>query len=241
MRIIFVSDFHLKYNTDKTEEQRTARIISFLKSLQGECDVLILNGDIFDLWFCWRRVIIKDYFPVLKILADLRESGCRLIFIAGNHDFWFGDFLKKYLGIEIYPDCFQEVLAGKKVFAAHGDLYTINDIRYKIFRFFIRKKIPRFIFSIIHPDLALNIGLLFSRSSRRKIIPPRLNTLRAQGLLKYAQMHRDDYDIMVMGHSHLPVSQTIGNLTYINTGDWLQHNTYAELNNSGIILKKYND
>jgi len=64
MRVCVISDLHYKY-TDPCPEDRenSALVLSFLAEAKGKYDLMILNGDIFDLWFDWRYGIIKQYFP----------------------------------------------------------------------------------------------------------------------------------------------------------------------------------
>ena len=138
MKVFVASDFHLKFSENREDRSRKNRVISFLDSLIGKADLLILNGDIFDLWYSWNHVIIKNYFPVLKKLADLKESGCKIVFVAGNHDFWFKDFLSDTLGMEIHREYYTTKINGKNYFIAHGDKYTTNDLRYHLFRSLIR-------------------------------------------------------------------------------------------------------
>jgi len=169
MNVFIVSDFHLAFETETNEErERNRAVLNFLSNIKDKADMLILNGDIFDLWYDWNSTIIKGYFPVLKKLADLKENNCKLVFIAGNHDFWFNDFFAKYLDCEIHMNSFTAAIDGKKLFVAHGDQYTSNDHRYHIFRFLIRHPLTRFFFSLLHPDLALKIGRSMSRTSRKR-------------------------------------------------------------------------
>lgn len=240
MRTYIISDLHLKYTENEDDKARRIRVMDFLNSLIGKADILILNGDIFDLWFAWNHVIIKSYFPILKILADLRESGCKLYFIAGNHDFWFRGFLSEYLGMEISQNNLSLEIDQKKLFVSHGDLYTSNDVRYHLFRTVIRNKLVMKIFQMIHPDIALNIGKLLSRSSRKRKISPELKRSKEKGLEKFAQLKlENDIDYVVMGHSHSPVKKEFKSGIYINSGDWIIHNTYVEIETGTIELKKY--
>jgi len=237
MRVIIASDFHLKFHENEEDIARHDRVIGFLNSLIGKTDLLILNGDIFDLWYVWKNVIIKGYFPLLKKLADIRESGCRIVFIAGNHDFWFRDFLTNFLDMEVYPNNFTEEIDGKKLLVSHGDLFTSNDLRYKIFRSLVRNRFVMWLFGILPPDLALNIGKNMSRSSRRKRSAENKMQIREKGLIEFAQKHFPNFDIVVMGHSHLPKIMNFGNGIYANAGDWIVHNSYLELNEGKLELK----
>lgn len=238
MRVYLVSDFHLAFSPVNEEEtKRTSSVIEFLNYLVGKADVLILAGDIFDLWYDWRSTIIKGYFPVLKKLADLNESGCRLIFIAGNHDFWFGDFLKKYLDCEVYQEYFSETIDNKRIFVSHGDSYTTNDFRYHFFRYLFRHSFARFLFSILHPEIALRFGRLISRTSRsRNPNPPKNEERRTTGLDNFAASQAANYDLIVLGHSHIPKITNIDKTVYINTGDWVVNNSFVRMSDGNIEL-----
>jgi UDP-2,3-diacylglucosamine hydrolase len=240
MRVIIVSDFHLKTEPEAENLERYDRVLSFLKSLIGNTDILIMNGDIFDLWFVWKEVIIKRYFPILKVLADLQENGCRLIFIAGNHDFWFRDFLTNYLNIEVYPDNFTETIDDRKILVTHGDMHTSNDQRYRVFRSLVRNRFLMKLFEIFHPDIAVKLGGLLSRSSRKKRISQNLMIQREKGLISFARKQFEYFDIVAMAHSHLPKLIAFDNRYYANSGDWIQNNSYLEMIDGQIKLNSWN-
>ena len=239
MKVYIASDFHLKFCENQEDTVRSKKVIAFLDSLIGKADLLILNGDIFDLWFVWKTVIIKEYFPLLKKLADLRESDCRIVFIAGNHDFWFRDFLTNTLDIEVYNNNFIETIDGKKVFVSHGDLYTSNDLRYKIFRSIIRNRIIMTIFEILHPDFALGLGKMMSRSSRSRKTSTALYQKKERGLINFAKKNLKDYDIIIMGHSHLPKLEKFENGIYANAGDWIVNDSFIKIIDGNIELCKF--
>ncbi|MCK4311627.1 MAG: UDP-2,3-diacylglucosamine diphosphatase [Candidatus Cloacimonetes bacterium] len=239
MRVYIVSDFHLKFSDNPEDLEQQDRVITFLNSLIGKADLLILNGDIFDLWFVWKTVIIKSYFPILKKFADLRESGCRIVFIAGNHDFWFRDFLVNILGIEVYNNNFIETIDGVKIFVSHGDLYTSNDMRYKIFRSIIRNRIVMKLFEMFHPDFALGLGKMLSRTSRKRKISITIYKKKERGLIDFAKKQFKNYDIVVMGHSHLPKLEKYENGIYANAGDWIINNSFLKIIDGNIELCKY--
>jgi len=60
---------------------------------------LVLNGDILDFWFEWRRAVPSFALPVLGALAELRASGMPITWIAGNHDCWGGEVLRREVGV----------------------------------------------------------------------------------------------------------------------------------------------
>ncbi len=239
MKIYIASDFHLKFDENKNEVERLKKVLDFLSLVEKEAGMLILNGDIFDLWFAWNSVIIKGYFPILRKFADIRENGCKIIFIAGNHDFWFGDFLAEQLDIKIYKDFFATEIDGKNIFVTHGDKYTSNDLRYKIFRALVRNKIVMEIFALIHPDFALKIGKHLSRSSRTNRTTKMKMKTREQGMIKHSNKILENYDIVIMGHSHLPKIIEFKNGIYANAGDWLVNNSYLKMVDGKLELCRF--
>ncbi len=229
MNIYIISDMHIKFCESNEDRERRKRAISFLDSLKGNADLLILNGDIFDLWYDWKSVIIKGFFPILKKLADLQESGCQLILIPGNHDFWFGDFFPEYLQVKICQDQYTDTIDGKKILVTHGDLHTSNDLRYHIFRSVIRTGFVRTLFGVIHPNIALWLGRQLSRSSRKRKVPRPLQEVQEKGLREFAEKSFDIYDIIVMGHSHQAVKFDYPGGVYLNSGEWFLSNSYVKI------------
>jgi len=241
MKIIALSDMHYKFcPANDAERQVNAYGHSFLSSLVGKIDILVLNGDIFDLWFDWEYAIIPQYFPILKVLAEIHEAGARIIYISGNHDFWFGCFLSQYLGIELYSDSYELKADGKRLYLTHGDLYTVNDMRYKLFRYLIRLPQMRALFSLLHPNLALRLGALLSRSSRKRKDPTNLRARKVAGLKRHATaMIKNGYDIVIMGHSHEPELCQMGSGFYANCGDWIRHQSYLQITDGIPVLSKF--
>jgi len=237
MKYIIASDFHLKYIENEDDRVRRIDVESFLLSLVGQIDGLILAGDVFDFWLEWKHVIIKNYFSTLMTLATLKNSGVRLIYLSGNHDFWLGDFLKNTIGFEIYSDFFTDEINGKKIFVSHGDLYTKNDLRYKVYRRFIRQKFVKYMLSLLHPNFCLSLTQKVSRTSRNRKDDEQTAQRKEEGQIQKAEKLSNKYDLIVFGHSHNPLQMSLGNATYINTGDWLTHNSYCYFDDETIQLK----
>jgi len=239
MRICVVSDMHYPYQMlDERDKENAELVLSFLTEARGNYDMLVLNGDIFDLWFDWKYTIIKQYFPLLHRLAAIQDEGCKLVMISGNHDFWFNDFFQKYLPIPIYDESYNLIADGKKILFTHGDLHPEYDVRYKLFRRLIRFGGIKKIFSWFHPDFSLAMAARLTRSSRMKNF---MQPKKTVGLKKYAKyiITKEKYDYVCMGHSHQPEIQEIGNGKYINTGDWTRHHTYVEIIDGKVEIRQY--
>lgn len=117
MRICVISDAHIKFVPWDAADRENAKLFqAFLKKAVGKYDLLVLNGDIFDLWFDWKSLIIKEYFGVLHRFAELDETGCKIVMISGNHDFWFNDFFTKHLNAVVQDKSHALTADGKKMF-----------------------------------------------------------------------------------------------------------------------------
>ena len=47
-------------------------------------------------------------------------------------------------------------------------------------------------------------------------------------------------DYYIFGHRHIPLKLKVNNQAeYVNLGDWITHNTYANLKNGILKLDKY--
>lgn len=242
MRICVFSDVHIKYALKDDLDRENAKIaLSFLRQAVGKYDLMVLNGDTFDLWFDWNFVIIKQYFPFLHRLAEISEHGCKLVLISGNHDFWFNDFFTRYLDAKVYNNAYRLRADGKKMLFTHGDMHTVNDMRYRLFRRLIRLKTSKALFSLMHPDLALHLGAKFSRSGRLRQVSSLLQSKKSEGLGHYAEymMKKKDYDLVCMGHSHSPGIRELGKGIYANSGDWTRHHSYLEIIDGVVSLKYY--
>jgi predicted phosphodiesterase len=46
------------------------------------------------------------------------------------------------------------------------------------------------------------------------------------------------FDIVAIGHLHIPIINTLGNGIYVNTGDFIDHFSYAKLADGTISLQR---
>src|SRR5512147_667526 len=111
------SDAHLGAASTALERD----VVSFLKHLPHRAGSLLINGDLFDFWFEWRRVMPRGHFRVLAALAELRDAGTPVLMIGGNHDCWGGEILTRDVGIAFQLGAWDGVLGGWRAHVDHGD------------------------------------------------------------------------------------------------------------------------
>ncbi|NMB80348.1 MAG: UDP-2,3-diacylglucosamine diphosphatase, partial [Ignavibacteria bacterium] len=98
----FISDIHLGLESKETEKEKEQKLISFLHYAKNNCNELFIVGDLFDYWFEYKRVVQKGFFKTLAALTELSESGIKLHYFIGNHDFLHRDFFEKEVGAILY-------------------------------------------------------------------------------------------------------------------------------------------
>ncbi len=91
---LFISDIHLGLQSKETETKKERLLVKFLEFAEDNCNELFIVGDLFDYWFEYKRVYQKGYFRTLTALQNLTESGIKVHYFIGNHDFFHKDFFE---------------------------------------------------------------------------------------------------------------------------------------------------
>jgi len=238
VKTYFVSDAHLGVDRPEVEKQKERELIKFLEMVESDGDCLFILGDLFDFWFEYRTVIPKGYHRLLAKLSYLVEKGVEVNYLAGNHDFWLGDFFHTELGIQVFPEPFAVTIDGTKFFLHHGDGLTDKDIGYKILKKILRNPLSVWLYSLLHPDIGVRLAQFSSRKSRHHT--SQKNYGEVDGMKKFAATKLNEgFHYVIMGHNHQPVQQKIGNGTYVNLGDWISHFTYGVFDGENFKLEQW--
>jgi UDP-2,3-diacylglucosamine pyrophosphatase LpxH len=222
-RTVWLSDVHLG-----TRACRVEMLLNFLAGV--ECDYLYLVGDIIDLWSLERRWHWPEaHADAARKLLNPCEGGTKVVYIPGNHD----QSLRAYVGqtfgcVEMRREAVHTTADGRKVLMLHGDEFddtlTDNETMVAIGDWFY--------------DALLFLGRGYDQL-RRKFGWPyfspatwakrRVKTVVSfvhafhQNLTHYAR--RRSADVVVTGHIHRPEIRPMGDLTFINCGDWVENCT----------------
>ena len=230
-----VSDAHLGVASPEIERS----FVSFLRSLATDARSLIINGDLFDFWFEWKTVIPRRSFRALAALAELKDAGVDILWVAGNHDCWGGESLREDVGVSYVVGPWDGTVAGWRVRIEHGDgLRDREDRGYRMIRPIMRHPLAIKAFRMLHPDLASKLAQGSSNASR---------TYRARdegrGLRAYAKQQlagAKDLDLLVYGHSHVAALEKMdsGGI-FGNAGSRLDAPTFLKLTEVAIELREW--
>jgi UDP-2,3-diacylglucosamine hydrolase len=227
---IFISDAHIR--TDAS--YRSRMLVRFLREMRHKITNLYILGDLFEFWFEYNIVFPKDYFKTLAALYNLILDGKTIHYIMGNHEVMIGRFLKNF-GFVVHSDPTTFNIDDKRIFLAHGNKID-KRIWTSIWESLLTSKLNHALYSLIHPDIGVFLAQGIAYLSRKQRRSPNLINL----LENYACAKLNDVDVVMLAHSHVPVFKKFpDNKYYINTGDWLEHFSYGEINHGTVALRYY--
>jgi len=214
----------------------TDALLRFLRRLRGEPGALVLNGDILDFWFEWRQSIPTFALPVLGALGELRAAGMPITWIAGNHDCWGGEVLRRELDIAYQMTPVRTQVGGWDVEIEHGDgLRGKADQGYLRIRPVLRHPLSVWAFKLLHPDVGTRLALGTSGASRVHSAADSGIGLRDVALERLARPGGPN--LVVFGHSHVAgLTRAPNGGIYANPGGWGDVPRYLKLSSDRIDL-----
>ena len=226
MRTVFIADAHL----NQPEDENYRKMLTFIRSLQGQTDTLCILGDLFDFRVGLPTITFPEHDPLLDALAALQQGGTRLIYLEGNHDFRLGVGLARRIGAEIYPDSLLLEHQGRRLFLCHGDLTNHADWSYRLLRRILRSPITESFARLLPGSVILRTRYRLQRNSKKRY-PQQRNRWDYPTLVRrFADtVAHIGCDALVLGHFHQPLFEQHGPVTIVSLGDWISQYQYAEL------------
>jgi len=219
-KTIFLSDVHLG-----TEDCKVDEVNHFLK--HTHCQKLVLNGDIIDGWSLARHGGWNEKHTrfIRLVLKKLEKRNTEVIYLRGNHDDILSRFLPLFFGkLRIVNEHIHEGAKGKYL-VVHGDgfdavtmnhkwLAVLGDIGYQSLL-----KLNR----VYNKYRAWRGKEYFSLS---KAIKSRVKSAvnfvgkYEEQLQSFAKKRKCQG--IICGHIHTPDNKMIGDIHYLNSGDWVE-------------------
>ncbi|WP_144223513.1 UDP-2,3-diacylglucosamine diphosphatase [Mesorhizobium amorphae] len=219
-RSIFISDVHLGSKAAKAEF-----LIDFLR--HHDADTIFLVGDIVDGW----RLRRSWHWPqahndvVQKLLRKARK-GSSITYIAGNHDEFARQFQGVHFGGIVVADrAIHETADGRRMLVIHGDQFdtVVHNARWLAYfgdyaydaAMLINRGVSRFrkVFGMPY----------WSFSSWAKVkVKKAVNFIGSFQNVLTEEARRSEVDGVICGHIHHAAIETVDDIHYINTGDWVE-------------------
>ncbi|WP_218599465.1 UDP-2,3-diacylglucosamine diphosphatase [Polaribacter sp. NJDZ03] len=236
---VVISDVHLG-----TYGCRAKELLNYLKTIQPK--VLILNGDIIDIWQFNKRYFPKSHMSVIKHITSLLSNGTTIYYITGNHD----EMLRKFKGFQLGNFKILNKLVlnidDKKAWIFHGDVF---DITMKHSKWLAKLGGKGYDFLILINTFINWISKLFGygKLSLSKKIKNSVKSA-VKFIDNFEKTASDiaienEYNYVICGHIHQPEIRKIenqkGKTTYLNSGDWIENLTALEYKNQQWSLYEY--
>ena len=217
MKRLIISDTHIGSKFYKEEE-----LYEFLSSV--EYDQLILNGDIIE--FLKIPTFTNWAMNLLKVVDYSKE----IVYIIGNHDRAFANFAgKEVFGIKFVEEYeFEE--NGRKFRIEHGDKYEKGIIHYRTVM-----KLVSIFQDFLERYFNVDVSTWFNNL--------RINKRKIKRLWDIIDLN-SDVDVLIIGHTHIPeaviwIDENEKIKTYVNSGDWVSHATYVEIDDGVVRLRNF--
>lgn len=223
MKDLFLADAHLI----DPDDDNYRRLLELLRHAEGQVRTLYLLGDIFEFWVGYDHVVFTPYVPILEALRRLHQSGTRIVWVEGNHDFLLGPFIRDTLQATIIPESTVINLDGQKVFLCHGDLIDSKDKSYRIYRSLLRNRlVGKVVHLLVSPDRLWRFSRFLSARSKRKrrLLPPR--DPRPLIITHAQQRFAEGCQTVITGHFHVPFIEKTPQGQIIALGDALEQSSY---------------
>ena len=220
--ILVLSDLHLGSYGCRAEE-----LLTYLRSVSP--GMVVLNGDIIDIWAFKKDFFPKAHMRVVKKL--LKWSGkVPVYYITGNHD----EALRRYSGARLGKlrllDQLTLTIDGRRHWFLHGDIFdaTMKNAKWLA-------KLGGFGYDLlIRINHVLNSTLVFFGRPRMSLSRRVKNSVkRAVNFISdfettMAEIALDNgHQVVVCGHIHQPRIDRIqcesGQVEYLNSGDWIEN------------------
>lgn len=240
--VAVMSDLHLG-----TYGCHAKEIVNYLKSIQPQ--ILVLNGDIIDIWQFSKRYFPTAHMQVLKEIMLLLEKGTRVIYITGNHD----EALRRYSDMTIgnfqLTDKLVMEINGKMTWIFHGDVFDATTrgsakILAKLgghgydLLILINSCINRILKMLGKEKMSFSKKV---KNSVKKAVAWVGNFEQTAAELAI----NNHYHYVICGHIHHPQKREVttkeGSVIYMNSGDWIENLTSLEYVNDEWKIFQYEE
>jgi UDP-2,3-diacylglucosamine pyrophosphatase LpxH len=239
--IVVISDVHLGTYGCQAKE-----LLRYLKSIKPK--ILILNGDIIDIWQFSKSYWPEAHTKVLRRILKFVTDGVPVYYLTGNHD----EMLRKFADFNLGSlQLLNKVLLnidGKKAWIFHGDVFDVTMQHSK----WLAKLGAVGYDTLIVINSFVNWCL--TAIGRQKMSFSQKIKARFKDAVKFinhfeqtaADLAVDKkYDYVICGHIHHAEIRRIqntgqtGSVLYLNSGDWVESLTALEYMDNEWSVYKY--
>lgn len=226
--LVVISDVHLG-----TYGCHAKELSAYLKTIEPK--LLVLNGDIIDIWQFNKRYWPKSHMKVIKQITSLMAKGTEVKYVTGNHD----EMLRKFTGFEMSSfsivNKLRLTLDDGEAWIFHGDVFDVTMQHSKWLA-----KLGGMGYDML---ILLNrvVNFVSEKMGRGRISLSKKIKNSVKSAVSFVNNFEDlvvglaadnGFKYVVCGHIHQPMIKTVsterGEVTYLNSGDWVENLTSLE-------------
>lgn len=239
VEIVVISDVHLgTYGCHANE------LFDYLKTIKPK--ILILNGDIIDIWQFRKSYFPKSHLKIIRKIIDFTSKGTTVYYITGNHDEMLRKFSETKMGNFSILDKLVLEIDGKKAWFFHGDIFDnsvhqakwiakLGGLGYD-YLILLNRLINWILVKMGKEPYSLSKRIKASVKKAVKFISDFETTAVELAIDK-------NYNYVVCGHIHEPKieerTNKKGKTLYLNSGDWVENLTALEYHKKHWKLYKH--
>lgn len=240
--ILILSDIHLgTYGCHATE------LLQYMKSVDPK--LVVLNGDIIDIWQFSKRYWPKSHMKILRQLIKWLSQGIKIQYITGNHD----EMLRKFAGfkmggLHISNKIVLNLADGKTAWVFHGDVF---DITMKYSKWLAKLGAIGYDTLIIINRMANFLSQKVLKKGKISLSKKIKNSVKSA--VKFINQFeiiaaeiglQNGFDFVICGHIHHPEIREVvirdSSIIYMNSGDWIENLSALEYVKGEWKLYQYN-
>lgn len=235
--LVVISDVHLG-----TYGCHASELSQYLKSIHPK--TLVLNGDIIDFWQYSKRYWPTSHTKVFKRILQMMADGTTIYYLTGNHDETLRKFCDTSLGNLHLANKLVLELDGKKAWFFHGDVF---DVTMKHSKWLAKLGAKGYDTLIVINSI---VNYISKKLGKGKISLSQKIKNGVKGAVSFISDFEEtaisiakerNYEYVICGHIHQPIIKKTDNVTYLNSGDWVENLTALEWNNGKWDLYKFNE
>ena len=222
---LFISDVHLGSKGSNAEQ-----VLNVLKQYQP--NYLFLVGDIIDGWLLKRKFRWpQSHTNVIRKIMSYSKNGTKVIYLPGNHD----EFAREYLDLNFGNIEIHNEYIWNNTYITHGDLYD-GVVKLKWLG----------ILGSIGYDFAISVDRRLKKLGYKRSLSKFLKD-KVKEAVKFITSFEDELcrqaikhncKTVICGHIHHPEDKLIGDVRYLNCGDWIENNSYIIYNDNEYTVIK---
>ncbi|MGH6735720.1 MAG: UDP-2,3-diacylglucosamine diphosphatase [Methyloceanibacter sp.] len=232
-RALFISDIHLG-----TKACQADAFLDFLR--HHEAPKIYLVGDIVDFWRIRRGVYWpQNHNDVLQKLLRKVRKGVDLVYVPGNHDEAMREYCgAQFGGIAILRQTMHVAADGRRYLVMHGDEFDVV-VRYaKWLALFGDWSYMVALWLNTHLNAVRRVlGMPYWSLSAylKHKVKRAVNYIGEFELALAQEARRHGAQGVICGHIHHAAMRQVGDVIYINTGDWVESCTAVAETEEGVF------